>query len=599
MTFDDIKNSYSQLAETEKTNLTIFKRQIFRIGTLRLFVVVACVALCYYLWGNMLAVIADLLVGLIIFMCLAKYHNKLFAKKKYAEIIINNAENELKGLNYDFTAFDGANEMVDSTHSFSYDLDLFGNRSFFQSINRTVTEYGKNALIKTFVRPFDTKLKIIDRQQAIKELSTKNELITRFRAKGMMVEDRNLDIKNFPKQFNYSKPISTTFWRFMPFIAPVLFFTFLGLCIANVSPFAVWTVVTCWSILLILSLIPFKYIQNKVSLITKKVDTLKAFATLFRMIESEKFDSPRLLEIQQTVSKNDGAAKAINQLDKLSNNLDQSFSMIGSAILNPIFFWNVIYTLKIEKWITKHEEDLDKWFDALAEFDSLISLGLFAYNHADYVYPQVADKFQFEAKGLGHPLINKDLCVRNDLSVSRRAFFIVVTGANMAGKSTYLRTVGINHVLACTGAPVCAESMTFYPCHLVTNLRTSDSLNDNESYFFAELKRLKMIIDRLQLGEELFIILDEILKGTNSEDKEKGSIALIKQLISFNSNGIIATHDLLLGNLEQEFPDNIKNYCFEADIKNDHLSFSYKIREGIAQNMNACFLMKKMGITGL
>ena len=166
----------------------------------------------------------------------------------------------------------------------------------------------------------------------------------------------------------------------------------------------------------------------------------------------------------------------------------------------------------------------------------------------------------------------------------------------MAGKSTYLRTIGVNYLFACLGLPVYAESMRLAPVRLVTSLRTTDSLMDNESYFFAELKRLKMIIDRLASGEKLFIILDEILKGTNSADKQKGSLALVSQLLGFGTNGIIATHDLMLGTLKERFPENISNFCFEADIKDDELTFSYKMREGIASNMNACFLMNKMGI---
>jgi DNA mismatch repair ATPase MutS len=226
-------------------------------------------------------------------------------------------------------------------------------------------------------------------------------------------------------------------------------------------------------------------------------------------------------------------------------------------------------------------------------------LGIFAYNNPDYAYPEVSDTFMFEAKELGHPMINRSACVRNDVEMNGQPFFLVVTGANMAGKSTYLRTAGINLVLACAGAPVCAVSLRFYPYRLVTNLRTSDSLTENESYFFAELKRLKMIIDRLQSGDRLFIILDEILKGTNSEDKQKGSIALMRQLVSLEGNGIIATHDLVLGILEKEFPGAIKNYRFEAGIDGEQLSFTYKIQEGVARNMNASFLMKQMGITGL
>jgi DNA mismatch repair ATPase MutS len=203
-----------------------------------------------------------------------------------------------------------------------------------------------------------------------------------------------------------------------------------------------------------------------------------------------------------------------------------------------------------------------------------------------------------EGKGLGHPLLHRDACVRNDIHIPGCKYFLIVTGANMAGKSTYLRTVGVNFVFACIGMPVCAESLTVCPAHLVTSLRTADSLVTNESYFFAELKRLKMIIDRLDAGERLFIILDEILKGTNSVDKQKGSLALIKQLVKKSACGIIATHDLLLGTLSETFPGNVHNRRFEADIKNDELTFTYKIREGTAQNMNATFLMKKMGISG-
>lgn len=268
-------------------------------------------------------------------------------------------------------------------------------------------------------------------------------------------------------------------------------------------------------------------------------------------------------------------------------------------IINPVLLWNVRYAVKVESWTLNNKENIQVWFDAIARFDTLVSWAVFAFNHPDYVYPGTADKFIFKGSALGHPLLHRDICVRNDVDISSTPYFMVITGANMAGKSTYLRTIGINHTLACAGAPVCAQSLVFYPGRLVTNLRTADSLADNESYFFAELKRLKMIIDRLQSGEELFIILDEILKGTNSVDKQKGSLALMKQLISLDGNGIIATHDLLLGQLEKEYPDNVKNYRFEADITNEHLSFTYKMREGIAENMNATFLMKQMGITGL
>ena len=247
--------------------------------------------------------------------------------------------------------------------------------------------------------------------------------------------------------------------------------------------------------------------------------------------------------------------------------------------------------------MARHARHAADWFGALAEVDALCSLGGFAFNHPNYPYPDLTDAyFCMDGRGLGHPLIHRDRCVRNDLHIARSPHFVVITGANMAGKSTYLRTVGVNFLLACVGLPVCAEQLTVSPAPLFTSLRTADSLAAGESYFFAELKRLKQIIDRLQAGEQLFIILDEILKGTNSEDKRKGSLALMKQLVGRGACGIIATHDLQLGALADEFPDAVENGCFEADMTADTLTFSYRLRPGVAQNMNACFLMKRMGI---
>ena len=266
-------------------------------------------------------------------------------------------------------------------------------------------------------------------------------------------------------------------------------------------------------------------------------------------------------------------------------------------MLNLLYMRDTRQAIKLERWQQKHSGQLKEWFDALGFFDAFCSFGAFAFNHPDYTCPVVTDNcFEMEGKALGHPLIHRDKCVCNDVHIPKSKYFLIVTGANMAGKSTYLRTVGVNFLFACMGLPVYAESLTVYPARLVTSLRTADSLVSNESYFFAELKRLKMIIDRLDAGEELLIILDEILKGTNSVDKQKGSIALVKQLISKNTCGIIATHDLLLGSLSDMFPEHVHNKRFEADINGDELTFTYQLRDGIAQNMNATFLMKKMGI---
>ena len=201
-----------------------------------------------------------------------------------------------------------------------------------------------------------------------------------------------------------------------------------------------------------------------------------------------------------------------------------------------------------------------------------------------------------EAAEMGHPLIGKSSRVNNPLPPMTPHSFIIITGANMAGKSTYLRTIGINYLLAMTGAPVAAKAMTFSPTMLFTGLRTNDSLADGESYFFAELKRLQSVVESASTGQRMFILLDEILRGTNSADKQRGSLGLIKKLIKLPVSGLLATHDLALGVLAEEYPQNISSYCFEANIEGDNLTFDYKLRKGTAHNLNAYFLMQHMGI---
>ena len=598
MNINEIESYYSNIITKYQGESDQLKKVIFWVGTIRLIIAIAAVVCAYILWGDTSIVIASIIIFFVAFLALMKYHNRLFIKKSYCEQQITNAQNELKGINYDFSAFDGAPEKTDAEHSFSLDLDLFGKRSFFQSINRTVTSFGKDALANIFIHPFENKKDILDQQQAVEELKQKSRLLSHFRAIGQMSEADSLNSKDFSASFKRAPILKNSIlWKSMVYIMPLIHILFGLLVYFDMMAGGYYSIV--YILTLGISFVPGKKVMQIMETFNEKSKVLDTYSKLFKIIEDENVQSDKLKNIQSQLKGVANASYAINQLKSYHNNLTVSYTFPVLMLFNPYLLWNVKYAIKVEQWTEKYKSEIAQWFEAIAEFDMLISMGIFAFNHPDYTYPQVADKFIFEGKALGHPMLHRDTCVRNDVNISKTPFFLVITGANMAGKSTYLRTIGINHTMACAGVPVCAESLTFYPCRLVTNLRTADSLADNESYFFAELKRLKMIIDRLQAGEELFIILDEILKGTNSEDKQKGSMALMKQLISLNGNGIIATHDLLLGNLEQEYPNNVKDYRFEADITNDQLTFSYKIREGVAQNMNACFLMKKMGITGL
>lgn len=610
---EEISATYRSIAEKAKQELNKVQQQIYRIGTLRLLLFCAGVAGIIYFWAESWAVLGGIaLVTLLPFVLLIRYHERLFRRKDYLEKEIEINGQELAALDYDTSAFEDGEEYVDPAHLYTYDLDVFGPHSLFQYINRTCTQPGKERLAGWLNKHLEKKEEIQRRQGAVQELAPELEFRQRFRILGLLHKGKAADETELnawaksPSVFRTKKLL-----RALPPLVVATNAICIGLVIAGVLSGNAYGII--WTCLLIASFSFTGRITKIQAIYGKKLQILSTYAGLLRLMEEQPMQSELLKEIKEEIGgEKRKASHSIGQLSKLMNELDQRNNAFMYVILNGFFFWELRQIMRIEAWKEQYASELPRWLTAIGQVDALNSLATFAYNHPDCTFPAVLDKadiaayshsaahsassFCLRAEALGHPLMNRDRCVRNDIDMEKRPFFIIITGANMAGKSTYLRTVGINYLLACVGTPVCARQMEIYPARLITSLRTSDSLTDNESYFFAELKRLKLIIDKLQAGEELFIILDEILKGTNSMDKQKGSFALIKQFMTLQANGIIATHDLLLGTLIDLFPRNIRNYCFEADITNDELTFSYRLRPGIAQNMNACFLMKKMGI---
>lgn len=594
----DIINFYTSNCENLRQKISTLNKRIHLIGTIRLIIFLGAAISLYLLRDESWTTLVLLTIAFAIpFIVLMVVHNKYFYKRTYTETRLKLNEDELNAINYDFSAFDGAKEMIDGEHSFSLDLDLFGNKSFFQSLNRTVTAQGKKLLAEWFINPADKKEDVLSRQEAITELSKRQDLYQHFYTLGKINKENNKSIEILDKiRQDFDQSIASPVWKILTWIVPAIWVILIG-CNSFGLIQEKWI-----GIYSIVAIVVAYWNSKQVMLLYNSVDKmeniLKTYSSLIEVIENEEFTSSELKKISEKLKNNNRkASESLKTLSRHIGALNQRFSLAG-AILNILFMRDTRHSIALVKWKERHHNDIVGWIEALAEIDAYLSMGNYAFNHPDYIYPEVSDNYFFmEGKALGHPLINRDVCVRNKIDIPKSPWFLIITGANMAGKSTYLRTVGINYLMACTGLPVCAEKMIFYPAHLVTSLRTSDSLASNESYFFAELKRLKMIIDRLQKGEKLFIILDEILKGTNSADKQKGSMALMKQLVKLQSCGIIATHDLVLGSLEEEFPNEIKNYRFEADITDNELTFSYQLREGVVQNMNACFLMRKMGIT--
>ncbi len=593
-----ITRQYQIIIEESEQKLKIVKQRIYRVGTLRLALFLAGITGIIYFWAEGAAVVTGIaFVTFVPFLYLVKQHNQLFYQREYLETKVKVNHQELRALEHDFSSFGSGQAYVDPAHLYTYDLDVFGERSLFQYLNRTSTEMGEKLLASWLNHHLKEKSAIEERQKAIQELVPGIGMRQRFRILGMLYKGTLTDAEELGRWASTPNYYRSRRWmRLLPPCVLVVNLTLIGLAIAGVVSSSLTGGVFVGFI--ILSLAFSKNITKVQADYSKKLSILGTYARLIRIIEEQPMQAQALKRTHAKVHSESGtASKAVDRLGQLMNSLDQRNNLFVAALLNGLFFWELRKIMQIEGWKEEYGVHLTPWLEAIAETDAYCSLATFAYNHPDYAYPTIGPSpFHVQATALGHPLMKRGKCVRNDINMDKQPFFLIITGANMAGKSTYLRTIGVNYLLACIGAPVWAEQMELHPAQLVTSLRTSDSLADDESYFFAELKRLKMIIDKLQNGEELFIILDEILKGTNSVDKQKGSLALIKQLLSLRTNGVIATHDLLLGSLVESFPQNIRNYCFEADITNDELTFSYTMREGIARNMNACFLMKKMGI---
>jgi DNA mismatch repair ATPase MutS len=568
------------------------------ISLLRLIVFLIGVFLVYFFAANNLipGLVISLVISSGIFIALMQYHSKTLIRIKLHDAIIKINYDELNALKGNYSVFEDGSEFDDPSHPYSIDLDIFGQGSLFQFLNRTSTKIGREKLASVVQKPSLQPEVIKANQQAIADLKDLTEWRQDFQAIGLVYEDKKSDKE---KILNWVK-------------LPPLFGNFIFSALLIIIPLLTVVIIILLSVgvidaklFIFYLLLPLGIsgsfaikVNRRHSHVSKTSEMLNKYAYLLKKIESLDEASVRLAELKQNLVKAGlSASRSLKALSSILTALDNRMNFVSWTLFNGLVLWDILQMRRLERWQKLHKDEIGKWFETIAEIDSLICFSNFHYNHPDSHFPEILiTENQIIAENLGHPLIIRDVRVANPLEIYHGQF-LIVTGANMAGKSTYLRTVGINLILGMCGAPVCATALKFKPVEIYTSIRTSDSLQKNESYFYSELKRLKAIIDELKTGKELFIILDEILKGTNSKDKHAGSEALLKQLIRYNASGIVATHDVALGILQEFFPDNILNRCFEVDIEGDRLSFDYKLKDGVSKNMNATLLMREMGIT--
>jgi hypothetical protein len=581
---------YINIKATLEKEASVLKTKAMYLSVFRFAVFLGTCFLIYTFFGRYLAVFILAFLGLFLFGFLVSKHVNLKRKRNVLEEKIKINATEIRVLKRDFHHLEAGVEFVNPAHFYSNDIDLFGKGSFFQYINRTKTNDGTVSLAKELTENKTTG--ILEKQNALQELSQKVVWRQHFAALASLVSVKNTS-KSIVNWISKYVAVLPKYVRKIQVVFSIISLALIGLFSFG---FIAFTYITIWFFIGLF--ITGRFLKKTQNLYTEADSVRKTFRQyhpLLNEIENTTFTSKILKEKQQIIASEDKKAAVIfKEFARILDTFDQRNNVVIAILGNGLFLSEIYNACKVEKWISKYQHTVKKWFQVVAFFDAENSLANFHFNHPKFIFPDIiSEKKVISATDLGHPLLKTENRIDNNFNINKEEFFIV-TGANMAGKSTFLRTISLSIVMANCGLPVCATSFKYAPIKLITSMRTTDSLTEDESYFYSELKRLKFIVDEIK-ETDYFIILDEILKGTNSKDKAIGSKKFIEKLSKSKSTGIIATHDVSLCELENKF-EAIKNYYFDAEIVNDELYFDYMLKNGVCKNMNASFLLEKMEI---
>ena len=587
---NNLQEFYTTKVNGFEKQIEALNKQLFTFSILRLLIFLGTIVAIYFASVDAKYVIGVLCVGIPLFLYLvSKYTNLKHQKSKLEALKEINAV-ELQVLNRDYSNLPNGKEYADDIHYFSQDIDLFGEGSFYQVSNRTKLAEGSLLLADIYKENSINEIK--EKQEAIAEIAAKVDWRQEFSAMAALTktETSTHTIATWLKNYKSFVP------KAMKFIPSVFSIISVTIFIAYFLDYLPESVLITWLVLgMVIVGLFTKKVTNLGQSASKMKSTFDQYNQLLTMIEETEFTS-NLLKRQKAniLSNGEQNSKVLKKFASLLSNLDRNNNLLYLIFANGFFLRSLTDCLAVEKWIEEHGKSVETWFNTIAFFDAYNSLGNFAFNHPNFTYPTITDdEVVLNSKNAGHPLLDPKKSILNDITIESGQFFII-TGANMAGKSTFLRTVSLQIMMANVGLPVCAQEVSYSPIKLITSMRTTDSLTDDESYFFSELKRLRYIVDEIQV-DRYFIVLDEILKGTNSTDKALGSRKFVERLVKSKSTGIIATHDLSLCEVANEY-NAVKNHYFDAEIIDNELHFDYTFKDGICQNMNASFLLKKMGI---
>lgn len=495
----------------------------------------------------------------------------------------------------DIGPFENGEAYIDPEHPYTFDLDIFGPGSLYQHINRCCTGIGRNRLAELFMH--QEPLEIHARQESMQELAELLPWRQHYQALGRLHGEAAQQVDAF-RQWLEAPPAYLQRWflRGISFLFPVL--AIGGLIVTFVFPHVLSTSLFLTAFFINLGVVGYHSLRFKKEFLALEGISrfLNTYEDLLMAIAAQDFRSDWLRAQHERVSAGAGnAPEAIRKLSKILQKFEYQTNPFV-AILSNGFMMDAVHVLfTLERWKVRYANSVPQWLKVIAELDAACSLAGFCYNNPDFAFAEQSETPRLSLQEAAHPLIPAEERVCNTISFDAQRF-VVLTGSNMAGKSTFLRTLGVNLLLNRMGLPLCARAATLYPMEVFVSMKINDSLRDSESLFYAELKRLNRIAQRAQQAEPVFVILDEILRGTNSNDKHLGTRGFIEQLMEYGTYGIIATHDLSISALSDQYAGILSNKCFEVDIDGDSIHFDYVLKEGVCQKMSAVFLMKQMEI---
>ncbi|GHA70170.1 MutS-related protein [Pontibacter akesuensis] len=562
-----------------------------------LFVTGAALAFYFFKVDNNTAGALTILGFYILFVLVMRWHSRLDFKRQQLRLLGLVNGQEVERLQGRLNQFDGGKEFIDDHHPYTSDLDIFGHSSLFQLLNRSVTSIGKYKLA-VWLRQAAAPQEVWQRQEAAAELASPARLdwLQAFLALPMHYKHNAESAKGFINWFKQADFFRQNSWlKPLVFILPILT---LAAIAAWFYGFSGWIAV---GFLLLQFILAYRFTKARDDYYEQSMgihEAMQSYTRQLQHIEQEQFTAPKLQGLhQQLVSGGVSASTSLRKLSGIIDYFSYRLSTLMAFFLNTILMWDFVWMYRLEDWKEQHLEKLEHTLEVLAELEALASIAAFQHAHPGYAVPQLSEEpFLYEAAAMAHPLIFSVNPVANDFGMQGTGHTIVITGSNMSGKTTFLRTVGINMVLALMGAPACAARLEVAPAQIYTAMRTADNLSENTSSFYAELKRLRVLLELTEQGQPVFYLLDEILKGTNSRDRHLGAMSLIRQLHKRNASGLISTHDLELGAMEQELPGSVENFSFNSDITGDEIRFDYKLTTGICRSFNASKLMQLMGI---